>query len=97
MNPTLKLNWVRLMTALGVLFAVIALCDPTIMLINWCGLHNRRLNEVYDVIHPFTMAAWIWELICGIVILQHRKLIGQILIILGIVLFVSAMLIPASR
>ena len=96
MNPASKLNWLQLITVLGVSFAVVASCDPAIMLMSWGGLHIRRLHEAYDMIHPFTMAAWIGELICGIIILQHRKTIGQILIMLGIVLYLSAMLIPAS-
>jgi hypothetical protein len=93
-NP--KLNWVHLTSVLGILFAVIALCGFAIMLMNWGDLRIRPPYDWVGVVGQFTAVAWLGELICGIIVLKYRKIIGRILIALGIILFIFFSLIPAS-
>ena len=97
MNPTNpKLNWVRVVSMLGVLLAAIASYGFTIILTNWDKLEHHRPGDIVDEVGPFVLIAWLGELICGMIILKHRKIIGRILIGLGILFLFLSLIFPAS-
>jgi hypothetical protein len=94
-NP--KLDWVRFVSVLGIVFTVIALGGVGITLIKWNDLYHQHINgSILDVIEPFILVAWIGELICGILILKRRKILGQILILIGFFILVFFALLPAE-
>ena len=91
-NP--KFSWISFVSATGILFAAVALF----------GIATIKRNDLYDLhvsdgrlnmILLFTAATWIGELVCGILILKRHKILGQILIAIGVFIFFLYIILPA--
>jgi hypothetical protein len=92
-----KFNWPRFISVLGISFASIALIGIVIIILNWSDLYHLNIHSsILNFVLPFMAAAWIGELICGILILKQRKVLGRILIAIGIFTFIFMQLIPAQ-
>jgi hypothetical protein len=91
MNSTnQKFNWTRLASILGILFTAIALIGIGIILRNWSDLYHLNINgSRLNFILPIVTAAWIVDLICGILLFKRRKALGRILIVILVFLFMS--------
>jgi len=64
---------------LGISFAAISLIGVVIILINWSDLYHLSINgSRLNFVLPFMAVAWIGELICGILILKRRKILGRV-------------------
>ena len=92
-----KFNWPSFISMLGISFAAISLIGVVIILINWSDLYHLSINgSRLNFVLPFMAVAWIGELICGILILKRRKILGRVLIAIGILVFFFMQLIPAQ-
>jgi hypothetical protein len=90
-NP--KPKWVRLIVVIGILCAAVAYCS---YFLQFRFNNNGSDARLYDkAVAPLALITWLGIFICGISLLKHCKIIGQILILLGILLFVLSLLTPA--
>ena len=92
-NP--KLNWIRLVSVLGILFAAIAL-GSVIFSIFAAGFGGNKFRLYSNALGLTFLLTWFAELICGIILLKPRKITGTVLISLGILIFILSLLIPAT-
>jgi len=98
-NP--KFNLISFASILGIVFAAISLIGIGITVINWSHLYHLRIDDsingrILSYALSFTMVAWLGELVCGFIILKHRKILGRILIAIGIFVFFFMQLLPAE-
>jgi hypothetical protein len=90
-NP--KSTWIRVVTAAGIACAAISLCSYISLMIIW------RINGSWGRLGDRTIGFTILEtmfgtLVCGIILLKHRKKLAKILIAIGIVVLILGLLSP---
>jgi hypothetical protein len=87
--------WIYWVSTVGILSAIVALIGFSLIVWLEISLIDPR-NDVI-AIAPLAMLAWLVELICGIIISGRSKVIGRILIGLGIILFAMLLLVLKSK
>lgn len=108
MNSTSqKINWLRLISVVGISLAVVALSDVVTLLINWDNLtHLQVHNGLQYLVQLLSPQLCFGELICGILVfnlscnrgnVKYCKITGGILIIIAVSLFLFSSLIPVKN
>jgi hypothetical protein len=92
-NPTPF--WVRLIIIFGVMSAIVGSFSFAGVLWAEIGLKDSR-NDIVAIL-PLAMPAWLLQIVCGVIVLRWSKIIGRILIWLGIIFFGLVLLFAKSR
>gem|GEM_PF-5086627 len=86
---------IRLIMIIGVMSAIAGSFGFAGIL--WAEMSLKDSRNDIVAIAPLAMLAWLLQLICGAIVLRWSKIIGRILIWLGIIFFGSVLLLAKSK